>query len=178
MIKLYLEPGYKVKTPEREFGNAGIDFFIPKCTEAFKKAFEDKNKEELAQLCIDENNPEEGTIEIPPHGRVNIPSGVRSFISADIALEAQNKSGIANNRGLVYGASTIDASYKGIIHLSLINTTDEKITLNLGTKIVQFIPRFIDISPIEVYSDIALEEFYHDFYFTNRGEGAFGSTGT
>ena len=29
MIKLFVEPGYEVKKPVREFGNAGIDFFIP-----------------------------------------------------------------------------------------------------------------------------------------------------
>ena len=44
-------------------------------------------------------------------------------------------------------------------------------------KIVQFIPRLIDISPVEVYNNITLEEFYKNFEFDNRGEGAFGSTG-
>ena len=44
-------------------------------------------------------------------------------------------------------------------------------------KAVQFIPRIIDISEIEVYDNISFEEFYKDFEHTNRGEGAFGSTG-
>jgi dUTPase len=44
-------------------------------------------------------------------------------------------------------------------------------------KIVQFIPRIIDISPVEVCNNISLDEFYKDFEFSNRGEGAFGSTG-
>jgi dUTPase len=44
-------------------------------------------------------------------------------------------------------------------------------------KAVQFIPRVIDISPIEVYNNVSLDEFYKDFEFSNRGEGAFGSTG-
>ena len=116
-------------------------------------------------------------IVIPAHGRANIPSGVRSRISPNIALEAQNKSGIATKTGLVYGAATVDANYRGIIHISVINTTAETVTLPLGMKVMQFIPRIIDPSAIEVFDNITVEEFYEDFEFANRGEGAFGSTG-
>ena len=175
MIRLFIEPGYNVKHPERDFGNAGIDFFIPEATEFFINAFNEKNKPELAELVIQEDGKD--FIAIKPHGRANIPSGVRSRISANIALEAQNKSGVATKNGLVYGAATVDANYTGIIHCSVINTTADTVILPLGSKVIQFIPRFIDISPIEVYNNVSLEEFYKDFEFSNRGEGAFGSTG-
>ena len=175
MIKLFIDPEYDVKAPVREPGNGGIDFFIPNNSEAFLKAFRAKNTEKNANLIrFDE---ETTAIRIEPHGRVNIPSGIRSYISPNVALEAQNKSGIASKYGLVYGAAVVDANYTGIIHLSLINTTDEPVFLPLGMKVVQFIPRIIDISPIEVYNNISLDEFYKDFEFSNRGEGAFGSTG-
>lgn len=177
MIKFYIEPGYNVKAPVRDYGNAGVDFFIPNLTATFAEAFEAKNSSENVVFTTDGNgNP---LLKIKPHGRVNIPSGIRSFISPNVALEAQNKSGIATKYGLVYGASVIDANYTGIIHLSLINTTDKEVDLPLGMKIVQFIPRLIDISPIEVYDsrNISMEEFYTGFEFSNRGEGAFGSTG-
>lgn len=177
MIKFFIEPGYTVKAPERAVGNAGIDFFIPNESESFIQAFKEKNDPDLAYVTKATSG--EVTIHIPAHGRVNIPSGIRSFISSNVALEAQNKSGIAANYGLVYGAATIDANYQGIIHISLINTTDKLIDLPLGMKIVQFIPRLIDVSSIEVFNgdDISMEEFYKDFEFSNRGEGAFGSTG-
>ena len=175
MIRFFIEPGYNVKHPEREFGNAGVDFFIPEATEAFVNAFNEKNKADLAELVVQEDG--EDFIIIKPHGRANIPSGVRSRISPNIALEAQNKSGVATKHGLVYGAATVDANYTGIIHCSVVNTTAEPVGLKLGAKVVQFIPRFIDISPIEVYNNVSLEEFYKDFEFSNRGEGAFGSTG-
>lgn len=173
MIKFLIEPGYDVKAPERDFGNAGIDFRVPEYTEAFAKAFEEKN--DYAYLRAAEDGKR--FITILPHGRANIPSGVRSFIPTNVALEAQNKSGIATKLGLVYGASVVDANYQGIIHLSVINTTNEEVDIPLGTKIVQFLPRLIDISPVEVYNNMSLEEFYKDFEFSNRGEGAFGSTG-
>ena len=174
MIKLFIEPGYDVKAPVRDSGNAGIDFFIPNYSEAFVEAFNAKNVPIHAHLM---STDDEKLIKIQPHGRVNIPSGIRSFISPNVALEAQNKSGIATKHGLVYGASVVDANYQGIIHISLINTTDNPVFLPLGMKAVQFLPRLIDISPIEVYKDISFDEFYKDFEFSNRGEGAFGSTG-
>ena len=43
MIKFFIEPGYDVKAPERDFGNAGVDFYIPKHTDTFAKAFNEKN---------------------------------------------------------------------------------------------------------------------------------------
>lgn len=172
MIKFFIEPGYDVKAPTRDYGNAGVDFFIPNATVAFINAFNAKNEPENASMSVESDK-----IFIMPHGRVNIPSGIRSFISPNVALEAHNKSGIATKHGLVFGASTVDANYQGIIHISLINTTDKVVVLPLGMKVVQFIPRLIDVSPIEVYNNISFEEFYKDFEFSNRGEGAFGSTG-
>lgn len=175
MINFLIEPGYDVKKPERDFGNAGIDFFIPNHSDVFVKAFNEKNLVENASLITNENG--KTVIKIAPHGRVNIPSGIRSRISVNIALEAHNKSGIATKHGLIFGASTVDASYQGIIHISLINTTNKPIELPLGMKVVQFIPRIIDISEIKVHENMSFDEFYKDFEHTNRGEGAFGSTG-
>ncbi len=175
MIKFLIEPGYDVKAPEREFGNAGVDCFIPNYNETFMEAFTAKNTDDNAFICTNEEG--KIVVRIMPHGRANIPSGLRSRIPSNVALEAHNKSGIATKYGLVFGASTVDASYQGIIHISLINTTNKSIDLPLGMKAVQFIPRIIDISPIEVYNNMSLGEFYKDFEFSNRGEGAFGSTG-
>lgn len=174
MIKFFIEPGFNVKSPEREYGNAGIDFFIPEYSDAFDSAFSDKNRPHNAYL---EQSADGWYIIVPEHGRVNIPSGVRSRIEPNVALEAQNKSGIATKHGLVYGAATVDANYQGIIHISLINTTNRAVKLPLGSKAVQFIPRLIDTSAVEVCTNGTIEDFYRDFEFSNRGEGAFGSTG-
>lgn len=175
MIKFFMEPGYDVKKPERDFGNAGIDFFIPNYNETFVAAFNEKNNEEYTNIFMGEDG--EYKIHIEPHGRVNIPSGIRSRIPSNVALEAHNKSGIATKHGLVFGASTVDANYKGIIHISLINTAMKPVVLPLGSKAVQFIPRIIDTSEVVVEDGVTLEEFYDGFEFDNRGEGAFGSTG-
>jgi len=172
MIKFFIEPGYEVKHPVRDFGNAGVDVFIPYATKDFIEAFNAKNDAKNAYLTYAQD-----AIIIEPHGRVNIPSGLRARISPNVALEAHNKSGVATKYGLVFGASTVDANYQGIIHVSLINTTAEAVTLPLGMKAVQFIPRLIDMSSIEVDTSGNVEDFYKNFEFSNRGDGAFGSTG-
>ena len=172
MIKFFIEPGYDVKHPVRDFGNAGVDVFIPYATKEFIEAFNAKNSFENAYITDAHD-----AILIKPHGRVNIPSGLRARISPNVALEAHNKSGIATKYGLVFGASTCDANYQGIIHISLINTTSEPVVLPLGMKAVQFIPRIIDMSSVEVDTSGNVEEFYKNFEFSNRGDGAFGSTG-
>ena len=174
MVKFFIEPGYDVKFPVREFGNAGIDCFVPKYSEQFSEAFYNKNAATEAVLVEDS-----GTyyIEVKPHCDVNIPTGLRCRISPNTALEAHNKSGVASKKKLVFGASTVDASYQGIIHAHLINTSNKTVRIDLGEKIVQFIPRLIDLSPIEVVEDGDFEKFYENFEFDNRGDGAFGSTG-
>ena len=67
MIKFFIEPGYDVKAPMREYGNAGVDVFIPTATDAFVKAFNDKNLTENAVLDFNEEG--KPVIKIMPHGR-------------------------------------------------------------------------------------------------------------
>lgn len=175
MIKFLIEPGFDVKPPQREAGNAGIDFFIPKYNEFFVEAFNAKNNPNIARIKRDEAGT--AYIIIAPHGDANIPSGIHSYIEPNIGLIAVNKSGIASNKKLVVGACLVDPNYKGIIHCHVMNTSDQSQVIELDTKIVQFVPYEFDTSEISVESGISSEEFYANMTFTNRDEGAFGSTG-
>jgi hypothetical protein len=56
MIKFLIEPGYDVKAPVRDFGNAGVDFFIPNRTDTFVKAFNEKNSADNAVIDFDSND--------------------------------------------------------------------------------------------------------------------------
>ena len=169
MVKFFIEPGYNVKAPERDYGNAGIDFFIPEYSESFVDAFENKNAVYNAYISNDKT-----FIRILPHGRVNIPSGIRSKFGPHLALIANNKSGIATKKKLVFGASVIDNSYQGEWHLHLINTSDTYQSLEFGQKAIQFIPHLIATDEVEVL-DLTPEEFYTEK--TSRGDGWQGSTG-
>lgn len=159
-----------VKSPIRDLGNAGFDCFVPNFSEDFMNKLIEKNPD----LLIDETG-----VVVDPGQAVLIPSGLKTAFADNIALEANNKSGVATKRMLVYGASVIDSSYQGEIHLHLINVGRASQKIVYGEKIMQFIPRIIDTDTHEVFdsSDIAEEEFFNGVK-TARGEGGFGSTGT
>ena len=122
---------------------------------------------------------EEGTviskIELLPHSKVLIPSGIHVRLPQDVFLNGANKSGIASKRGLLIGAQTIDQDYEGEIHINLINPTNEHVFIKAGEKIVQFIPYF-QPSMRHVVEYNSKEDLYKDFK-SNRGEGGFGSSG-
>lgn len=158
-----------VKSPQRRFGDAGIDVFIPNFSEEYKGALMAKNPNLGPSHFI------EGII-LNPGDSINIPLGLKTSFTPNLALEANNKSGVATRKVLIVGASVIDSSYQGEIHAHLINVGKVPQVLNYGEKITQFIPRLIDISDHEVYSGITSEEFYSGVK-TERGEGGFGSSG-
>ena len=185
-----------VKSPERDVSeNAGIDFYIPENTPEFRQAFIKKS----VRLCDVEVrwpgfSEKENTIErrikwcvknnwsylygnniyIAPHEAITIPTGIKSKFGPELALIANNKSGIATKKQLIFGASVIDCSYQGEWHINLINTSDHYQTLEFGQKAVQFIPHLISTEPVEVV-DLPEEEFYTEK--TSRGDGWQGSTG-
>ena len=78
------------------------------------------------------------------------------------------------NGELDVGASVVDEDYKGVIHLSLVNTSNECVKLEYGQKIIQFLL-------IPVAYDEVVEVNSEDELFTRdseRGSGGFGSTGS
>jgi dUTPase len=175
MVKFLIEQGFDVRPPQRDAGNVGVDFFVPKLTDTFKEAFNAKNNPLKARIKTDEEG--KSYIIVAPHGDANIPSGIHSLLPENVGLIAVNKSGIASKKKFVVGACLVDPNYKGIIHCHVMNTSDQPQVIELGTKIVQFVPYEFDNSEIAVESGISSDEFYANMTFTNRGAGAFGSTG-
>ena len=178
-----------VKNPERNVAeNAGIDIYIPNKTPEFVEVLsccseiaqnlaknpQIETNKEILNMGVRRSYIEDNTIWIAPHSDVIIPSGIRSKFGSHLALIANNKSGIATKKKLVFGASVIDASYQGEWHLHLINTSDTYQSLEFGQKAIQFIPHLIATDEVEVL-DLTPEEFYTEK--TSRGDGWQGSTG-
>lgn len=155
-----------VKTPKRNIGDAGIDFFVPNYSKQFEKDLRNKNKNIfITEQCFS----------VEPHGAVLIPTGIKSEFSDNIVLVSMNKSGICTKTQLVVGACVIDSSYQGEWHIHLINTSNTSVAIEYGTKIVQFVPIELDTELIQVFEDIPESEFFTTK--SDRGEGGFGSTG-
>ena len=124
--------------------SAGIDFYVP--------------------------NDYENDIYVEAHGDVLIHSGICvDMMSADMALIAFNKSGIALNKKMVLGACVVDSDYQGEIMLHLINTSDEVQVISPGQKIVQLVAVPILYPELIETDDLFLTK-------TERGDGGFGST--
>lgn len=152
----------KVKSPVRANPtDAGIDFFIPF---------------DLAGLGLPDQNyslpisiTQSTRLKVEAHKSILIPSGIIAQLPNGFALIAFNKSGICTKTGLSVGAEVVDEGYQGEIHIHLINNTNNRIFLEAGQKVVQFIlvPMF--------YADVIEDNNIHQKE-TSRGDGGFGST--
>ncbi len=108
------------------------------------------------------------TVVFPPHGQMRVHTGVAMEIPDGHVGLIWDKSGISFNMGLKVMGGVIDASYRGEIIMSLLNTTDKEVVLEKGHKIAQMlIQKFEDCDIVEV----------SDLSETVRGEGREGSTG-
>lgn len=175
-----------VKSPTRDAGNVGYDFFVPE----FDKDFMDTVAKEAEQNPRAALHIEDGKIVIKPGEHVSIPSGVKTYFAAnevlnalglDIDLIATNKSGIASKKSLLVGACLIDPNYQGECHIGLHNVSEETVYIAPGDKVVQFKPElYIKDATANIVraEDTPLEDFYEGFRYGNRGEGWAGSTGT
>lgn len=167
-----------VKSPKRSGNDAGTDFFIPDATEDFLKVLKEKN--ENNGLSYKADTDQDGNtvydITVPANHQVMIPSGIRVWIyDKNTYLKATNKSGVASKLHFTVGANTIDADYKGEVHLNLMNVGDTPVTIRTGQKIVQFI--HMEYIKTE-WAEMTPEEYERRFPKTDRESGAFGSTGS
>ncbi len=164
-----------VKAPTRAHANdAGADWYVPNGTEEFRAAFWEANKGRENVLWCSPAEDGQFEIKIFPHARVKIPSGIKVNIhDKDTYLAVDNKSGISNNKGLIFTADVIDADYRGECNLCVANISNEVVSIKTGEKLVQVIQR---VWVRTAYNCISNEEFDH-LEKTDRGEGGFNSTG-
>lgn len=165
-----------VKSPNRAYDTSdAVDFFIPEYDSDFLSDLKSKNPSKEFYECSVSPNCDSMTISLAPHGRINIPSGIRVIINdEDTCLLAVNKSGVATKLGLTIGACLIDRNYTGEIHLSVINTGSEPVQIKTGEKLVQFMHIPVIHS---VFQEILSEDFDKLKPNSDRGSGGFGSSG-
>lgn len=169
-----------VKDPVRgTTTSAGIDFFVPEFTDVFLSDLKKKNPNVQIIYNIDLREEE---IVIAPHERILIPSGIHVNLEDfdaitknlgfhGVALNAHNKSGIATKKGLDRLAEVVDQDYQGEIHISIVNTGKESVSISPGEKLIQFIltPIFYSIPEYVEFENLYSQK-------SERGAGGFGST--
>ena len=105
---------------------------------------------------------------VAPGARVQVPTGIALAIPEGYAGLIWDKSGLSHKAGLKTLGGVVDAGYRGEIFVGLVNTSDTPHTFAVGDKVAQMLIQKIE-QPV-LTEVAALDD-------TQRGTGAFGSTG-
>jgi dUTP pyrophosphatase len=109
------------------------------------------------------------TATIPARSRKLVSTGIKVQIPNDCYARVAPRSGLSVI-GIDVGAGVVDADYKGIVKVLMINNKDESYNVDIGDRIAQLVFE-------RIYNDafVVVEESELDS--SERGEGGFGSTG-
>jgi len=110
-------------------------------------------------------------VELPPLGRVTVPTGVAIALPDGYAAFVHPRSGLADRHGLtiVNAPGTVDAGYRGEIRVTLLNTdATTPVRLSRGDRVAQLV-----VQPVSRARFVRAERLPG----SHRGDGGFGSTG-
>jgi len=109
-------------------------------------------------------------MDLAPGARALVPTGLRLALPEGYEAQIRPRSGLALRHGLMLPNSpgTIDADYRGEVHIIVLNAGPDPIRLERGMKIAQLV-----VMPVP---RVTWQECT-ELDATERGEGGFGSTG-
>ncbi|MEX0592994.1 MAG: dUTP diphosphatase [Nitriliruptoraceae bacterium] len=110
-------------------------------------------------------------VDIPPGGRVAVPTGLALAIPDGWVGLIHPRSGLARRQGLTVANApgTIDAGYRGEIEVLLVNLGDKTVTIGVGDRVAQLVVQRVGYATVVEVGELGE---------TARGDGGFGSTGT
>ncbi|MDK9701239.1 MAG: dUTP diphosphatase [bacterium] len=112
----------------------------------------------------------ETTIELPPMGRMLVPTSFAVAIPVGFEGQVRPRSGLALKAGISIPNTpgTVDSDYRGELQVIVINLSQETFTIHRGDRIAQLV-----ITPVYSPQFVEVEELPE----SERGEGGFGHTG-
>lgn len=185
-----MEPSFKfirvrdVHVPTRaNAGDAGIDFYVPNDLTKEDLDIANSRNNTYHNITFTQAKGDNHTtytlvhILLPPNSRISIPSGIRGILEPEASmLQANNKSGISSNGGIIFSAEVVDSGYLGEIHLGVINTGQCVYVIEVGKKLVQFVHVPIYLSkPEEIMDSEFIELKTKKELESGRGEAGMGS---
>jgi dUTP pyrophosphatase len=113
------------------------------------------------------------TLNVPPLGRMIVPTGIKLSIPVGYEIQVRSKSGLALKQGLMVlnSPGTVDQGYTGEIKVIVFNTNQQDYNIKVGDKIAQAV-----LCPVmcgEVVDLINVEKIEDG----ERSDKGFGSTG-
>lgn len=114
--------------------------------------------------------PEEALLVLEPGAAASIPTGIAIALPVGFEAQVRPRSGLAAKHmvTVLNAPGTIDADYRGEIHVLLINHGREAFEISRGMRIAQMV-----IAPAEQADFVSVPTLDE----TQRGSGGFGSTG-
>jgi dUTP pyrophosphatase len=111
-----------------------------------------------------------GELTLFPGERRLVSTGFRIALPGGYEAQIRPRSGLALRHGLTMlnSPGTVDADYRGVVQILLVNLGQEPFTLRRGDRIAQMV-----VAPV---ARVAWEEV-EELPDTERGEGGFGHTG-
>lgn len=108
---------------------------------------------------------------LKPLERKLISTGIIIELPDDYEAQVRPRSGLALKKGVTVlnTPGTIDASYRGVIGVILVNLSNEEVTINPGNRIAQLVIARVEKAKL-VEVDVIMED-------TTRGSDGFGSSG-
>jgi dUTP diphosphatase len=115
--------------------------------------------------------PADSPVVIAPGARALIPTGIALAIPPGFEGQVRPRSGLAARHGITVlnSPGTIDADYRGEIHVIIVNLGEKTFTVDRGMRIAQLV--IAATMQCMICEAAKLDE-------TTRGVGGFGSTGT
>ena len=140
-------------------GDLYCDLRVDKCID-LNPAHVDFKHMEYSGDCFDR-------VHIAPHETIKLPTGWAFQPPEGYMLQILQRSGLAS-KGLIPLGGILDEDYTGEVIVIMLNTTDKYLSINNGDRIAQM--------AIRPYYQGEFEEV-DELDETERGDGAFGSTG-
>lgn len=110
-------------------------------------------------------------VDLAPGQRATVPTGVAVALPEGFAAFVHPRSGLASRHGVttLNGPGTVDAGYRGEIHVTLVNTdVREAVRLQRGDRIAQLVVQRVERARFVPVDRLPVSE---------RGDGGHGSTG-
>lgn len=107
-------------------------------------------------------------IVLKPGQRYGVRTGIKMEIPDNFVGLIWDKSGIALNAGIKTMGGVVDSGYRGEVKVIIINLSDRNFVVKKHTKVAQMLIKKVERAEIEMVDHLTE---------TDRGDGAFGSTG-
>ncbi len=125
---------------------------------------------EAAGMDLHAALPADRPLTLRPGERALVSTGLRIALPSGYEAQVRARSGLAARHGIgiVNAPGTIDADYRGIVQVILINWGEAPFIIRRGDRIAQLV-----VAPVTRAQLVETDELEA----TARGEGGFGSTG-